>query len=86
MNMQIGKTSKSRVAYRRADFVDWAIQRFPELDPTELNHQLPATVFRHELDKLRSPGGMRIIPMSSRSLANLESKGLGPVRIGGEAA
>ena len=64
-------------SYRREDFVDWLGKKF-HADFSFLNEQLPCIIQRSRYKQLSEQFGL---PLSRGSLANLDSQGLGPVRL-----
>jgi hypothetical protein len=79
MNTRIGKTtSRNRPAmYLRQEFATWLAGRYG-LDSAMLEQMLPPVVMRSRYSKLAQELGL---PLSSKSLANLDSKGEGPTRL-----
>ncbi len=71
------KSQRLVAAYRREAVLDWLRERYG-LDVGFLADDLPPVILRREWNKLRERFGL---PITSRSLANMDSKGIGPERI-----
>ncbi len=71
------KSQRLVAAYKREDVLEWLRERYG-LDVGFLVNDLPPVILRREWNRLRERFGL---PISARSLANMDSKGVGPVRI-----
>lgn len=71
------RISTKPACYKREDLLSWYSERF-NADFGFLADQLPALVFRKDIDKLRRSVGL---PLSKSSMENLDSLGQGPKRV-----
>lgn len=70
-----------RVCYSRSQVISWLANRFPELDLSELEAELPALIWRAYWNRLSDKFGL---PYSRKVMANLDSRGEGPANIESE--
>lgn len=68
-----------RVAYTKDQVIAWLHHRFPKIDWTEIEGQLPCIVWRSRWNSLADKLGL---PYTRKYLQNLDSLGKGPANIG----
>lgn len=70
--------TKIKVSYSRHQLLVWLRARFPEIDWTPLESQLPPIVWRYRWNQLAEKFGL---PYSKMYMEWLDSKGKGPTSV-----
>ena len=72
---QTTPTTNRKIVYTRKQLVTWLQSRFPEIDFSEIEKELPALVWRHRWNQLADRHGL---PYRKKYIQNLDAAGEGP--------